>query len=91
MQAIQAMGGIKLQWDRNQPWKGARPFRERDTPIQDAPTKHYGQSGIRDLTTQTNYYNIEKYNRPNLEGFKSATVSILTMSESTSLPIFSNW
>ena len=42
VQAIQAMGGVKLQWDRNQPWKGARPFRERDTPIQDAPMEHYG-------------------------------------------------
>ena len=33
MQAIQALGGVKLQWDRNQPWKVAGPFRKRDTPF----------------------------------------------------------
>ena len=42
VQAIQAMGGVKLQWDRNKPWKmqghfasAIRPFRMRLRSIMD--------------------------------------------------------
>ena len=81
VQAIQAMGGVKLQWDRNKPWKDAGPFRERDTPIQDASTEHYGQSGIQDWRRRRIIIELRGIIDPNLEGFKSAMVSILTMSK----------
>lgn len=73
--AMQALGGVMTNWTDNQAWQGA-DIAEREAI---EPLSIPGAKGTCNVASQSNYFNIARYQGTELDGWMNAQISIPTM------------